>query len=76
MSPRQIDVADMQCWLLRMAQVAWRMPAGEVAILFRDQGVFDYIDDLYDLLHVSSYQCALGDVERYLQVRGALPCEN
>ncbi|NGM18107.1 DUF3791 domain-containing protein [Eggerthellaceae bacterium zg-887] len=74
MSPRQTDVADMQCWLLRMAQVAWHMPAKDVAMLFRDQGVFDYIDDLYGLLHVSSYQSALGDVEKYLQARGALPC--
>ncbi len=57
-----------------MAQVKWGAPAAQVATVFRDNGVFEYIDDLYDLLHVSSYACALTDVEGFLRNKGALPC--
>ena len=74
MSPRQIDIADMQCWLLRMAEKKWRMPASQVAALFQDYGVFDYLTDLYDILHLSSYECALSDIEGFLRNKGVSPC--
>mgnify|MGYP000944458536 CR=1 FL=1 len=50
MSPRQSDIADMKCWLLRLAQKRWRMPAVRVAQLFSEAGVYDYVTELYDLL--------------------------
>lgn len=56
MSPRQSDIADMKCWLLRLAQKRWRMPAVRVAQLFSEAGVYDYVTELYDLLHLSSYE--------------------
>ncbi|WP_165054872.1 MULTISPECIES: DUF3791 domain-containing protein [unclassified Adlercreutzia] len=74
MSPRQIDIADMQCWLLRMAEKKWHMPAPQVAALFQQHDVFGYVADLYDILHLSSYDLALADVEGYLKNRGALLC--
>lgn len=56
MSPRQSDIDDMKCWLLRLAQKRWRMPAVRVAQLFSEAGVYDYVTELYDLLHLSSYK--------------------
>ncbi|MCB6976313.1 DUF3791 domain-containing protein, partial [Adlercreutzia equolifaciens] len=49
----------MKCWLLRLAQRRWRMPAVRVAQLFSEAGVYDYVTELYDLLHLSSYERAL-----------------
>lgn len=70
MSPHQSDVADMQCWLVRMAQKRWSLPASEVTYIFRTHGVYQYIDSLYDLLHLSSYDCALDSVEKMLRSQG------
>ena len=64
----------MQCWLVRLAEKKWGIPAADVSRIFRTNGVYSYIADLYDLLHLSSYACALTDVEKYLAARGALPC--
>ena len=74
MTADQVDIADMQCWLLRMAQTKWEMPAREVARLFLDKGVFEYISELYGLLHLSGYDAALCDVETYLRSRGVALC--
>ncbi len=74
MSPRQPDIADMKCWLLRLAQKRWNLPAAEIARIFRHAGVYAYISELYDLLHLSSYDRALDDVENYLAAKGCSPC--
>ena len=61
MSPRQSDIADMKCWLLRLAQKRWRMPAVRVAQLFSEAGVYDYVTELSALLFdFSSRQWAEG----------------
>ena len=74
MTSEQIDIADMQCWVFRMAQTKWGKPPGEVATIFMDNGVFEYVSDLYGLLHLNSYDCALKDVEDYLSAKGVGPC--
>lgn len=74
MTPHQSDIADMKCWLLRLAQKRWGMPAAEVTHVFRQADVYGYITDLYDLLHLSSYDRALDDVEKYLAAKGCPPC--
>lgn len=33
MSERQLDIADMQCWVFRMAQTKWNMSPGDCAAL-------------------------------------------
>lgn len=74
MTSYERDIADMKCWLVRMAQVQWGMPAGRITSLFKEQGVFSFISDCYDALHLSSYEQALKDVERYLDTRGVAIC--
>lgn len=74
MSPRQSDIADMKRWLLRLAQKRWRMPAARVAQLFSEAGVYDYVTELYDLLHLSSNERALDDIETYLTAKGYSLC--
>ncbi len=50
------------------------MPAPQVAALFRQHDVLGYVAEFYDILHLSSYDCALTDVESYLKSKGASPC--
>lgn len=74
MSPRQSDIADMKCWLLRLAQTRWHMPAARVTQLFSEADAYDYVTELYDLLHLSSYERALDDIETYLTAKGHSLC--
>ena len=46
----------------------------EIARIFQQHGVFDFITKCYDILHLSSYQCALSDVEEMLRNRGVSIC--
>lgn len=70
MSEHQIDIADMQCWIFRMAQVRWKMSAKDCAKLFKKYNILGFISDCYDILHLNSYECALDDVEELLKNRG------
>lgn len=74
MSQSQVDIADMQCWVFRMAQTKWKVTPDECAQLFKEYGIFDFIEKCYDILHLSSYQCALEDVEEMLRNRGVNVC--
>lgn len=74
MTAREIDMADMQCWLVRMAQKRWHVSAKRVAEIFGANGVLAYVREMYDLLHLSGYEQALDDVERYLKSMGASLC--
>ena len=64
------DIADMQCWVFRMAQVKWNMSAKECAAIFKKYNIFGFIADCYDSLHLNSYACALDDVETLLHNQG------
>jgi hypothetical protein len=70
MSERQIGIADMQCWVFRMAQLKWNLSPKDCAKLFREYDLFHFIDECYELLHVSSYDHALCDVEDILKANG------
>lgn len=67
MSKRDIDIADMQCWIFRMAQEKWNIPPEDCADLFKKYDILGFISECYELLHVSSYENALADVEDILQ---------
>lgn len=74
MSQEQINISDMQCRVYRMAQKKWRMSPVECTRLFRQFDIFKFIADCYDTLHLSSYECALNDVEEILQNNGVSVC--
>ena len=64
MSQEQIGIADMQCWVFRKAQRKWNISPSQCAQLL------GFISECYDLLHVSSYERALDDVEDILRRKG------
>jgi len=70
MTDLETAVADMQAWVFRKAQQKWNVSAPECAKIFRKYGVFGYISELYDLLHLNGYDAALEDVENFIRSRG------
>ena len=70
MSQDQIGIADMQCWVFRKAQKRWNMTPDQCAKVFEKYDLLGYISDCYGLLHVSSYQRALEDIEEILRLKG------
>ena len=74
MSQNQIDIADMQCWVFRMVQTKWNLSPSECVKIFKQYDIFGFIAKCYDILHLSSYQCALDDVEEMLRNRGVIVC--
>ena len=74
MPPAKTDIADMQCWVFRLAKRKWGLDPAECSRIFRENGVLGFIADSYGILHVSSYESALADVERYLGSRGVAVC--
>jgi hypothetical protein len=70
MSQRQLDIANMQCWIFHMAQSKWKLTPKECAELFKKYDIWGFISECYELLHVSSYACALDDVEDILRANG------
>lgn len=71
-SERQLDIADMQCWVFRMAQTKWKMSAADCTNLFRKYDILGFISECYDILHLNSYACVLHDVETLLKNRGVV----
>jgi len=49
-------------------------PRSETLAHARRSGVYDYVTELYDLLHLSSYERALDDIETYLTAKGYSLC--
>lgn len=74
MSQKQIDIFDMQCWIFRMAQTKWDLSIQECIDIFKKYDIFGFIEKRYDILHLSSYQCALEDVEEMLRNHGVVVC--
>ena len=70
MNEYNINIADMQCWIFRMAQARWKMSAKDCTELFKKYNILGFISDCYDILHLNSYECALNDVETMLRNRG------
>lgn len=76
MDRRQIEIADMQCWVFRSAQTKWNISASECADIFRKYNILEFISECYELLHISSYEKALSDVEDILKANGVTICSN
>ncbi len=70
MSAQEKDIADMQCWVFRMAQEQWNMQPAQCAELFRKYDILGFLAECYDILHLNGYNCALHDVETLLRNRG------
>lgn len=66
MTEREIDIADMQCWVFRIAQTRWHISPIECAVLFKKYDILGYISECYDLLCTYSYYHVVDDAELFL----------
>ena len=69
MMNEKAQILYMQVRLVRLASNEWNMPISEVGRVFYDNGVFEYIDKLWDLFHVEGDYAVLEDIKSYLQNR-------
>ena len=76
MDERQFGIAYMECWIFRMAQTKWKMSPKECTELFKRYDILGFISECYELLHVSSYACALEDVEEILKANRVNVCKS
>lgn len=52
---------------------SYKMLTGrQVSALFEKYGVFEYIQDFFDVLHTTGYQYINHDIDIYLQARNAV----
>lgn len=70
MTERQIDIEDMKCWVFRIAQKRWKVKPNRCAKIFKKYDLLGFIDECYDLLHLSSYERTLNDIEELLRNKG------
>lgn len=70
MTPKEKDIANMKCWVFRMAQVKWKKKPKDCVRIFSDYGLFNYIDEAYDYLHLNGYKLVLNDIEGILKDKG------
>lgn len=61
------SINHMKCYLFRMAQEKWSTNPKLTATIFNENKLFNYIEDCYDLLCMSSYKLALNDLETILK---------
>ncbi len=61
------SINHMKCYLFRMAQEKWNTNPELTARIFNENKLFNYIEDCYDLLCMSSYKLALNDLETILK---------
>ena len=66
MTEREIDIADMQCWVFRMAQSRWKISPTDCSVLFKKFDIFGYIVECYDLVCTYSYSHVVDDAEAIL----------
>lgn len=74
MSERQLNIADMQCWVFRMAQSKWNMSAADYSELLKKYNILGFISECYDSLHLNSYACVVDDIKTLLKNRGVTVC--
>lgn len=69
MSERR-QITHMQVRMVRMAMERWHLSVGEVARLFQQYQVFEYIRDCFGIFHMEGDEAVWEEIVPYLKVRG------
>jgi len=69
MSERR-QITHMQVRMVRMAMERWHLSVGEVARLFQQYQVFEYIRDCFGIFHVEGDEAVWEEIVPYLKARG------
>lgn len=65
------EVLFMQVRLFRMFLEQAHIAPSEAEAVFSEQGIWAFIEDCYDALHLGSDECALADITQKLALQGA-----
>ena len=68
---RKDEMILIQVRLLRLAAKTWHKEMPEVAKLFSQFNVYDFMQDMYEEFHVQGDSANLNEVETYLKSQGA-----
>ena len=68
---RKDEMILIQVRLLRLAAKTWHKEMPEVAKLFSQFKVYDFMQDMYEEVHVQGDSANLNEVETYLKSQGA-----
>ncbi len=66
------EIQEMKCHAFRIAQQRWQLPPSRCAEIFARYGVYAFIQDCYDILHLSGYECVVNDIEKMLAAEGVV----
>lgn len=69
---------DFAVFCIENYKVHRALTGKQTAELFRRYGVFDYLNEFYDILHTTGYQFINNDIDIYLKSRNAVvgSCED
>lgn len=63
---RSAGIEDMQCWVFCDAMDRWHLSGSECARVFENHKIMNYIEDCYDILHVSGYEAVLREIDEII----------
>lgn len=72
MNAEEIGIAHMQCWLFRLAETSWNRSPAEINAIFKKHGIFNFISECYDSLHLMGYENILERIEELLLKEGCV----
>ena len=67
---RIVGIEDMQCWVFCNAMDRLHLTGSECASVFEKHRIMNYIEDCYDILHVSGYDAILTGIEEIVRKDG------
>ena len=66
------EVLYMEVRVFREFLKRFRMKAADAYVLFDKNGIWNYIESCYDVLHMSGDELVLNDIQQILQRNGAM----
>lgn len=67
---KELQILYMQIRLVRLAGKEWALDFDEVNRIFTENGVYKYIEDLWELFHIEGDRAVLEDIGEYLTNKG------
>lgn len=67
---RETEIIFMQVRLVRLASEKWNRSISEIAVLFKDAGVYKFIEDCYEIFHCEGDNAVFEDVAKLVSRKG------
>ncbi len=64
------EIQEMKCFVFRIAQQRWNVSPQKCAEIFDKCNAYAFIQECYDILHLSGYECVVNDIENMMEAEG------